>query len=186
MNLARRLAPILSQSFNDIFGKITSYGNVTYSVSGHELTITPTDNQTMVRLDNSPNIANFTAEFDMQQNMTGAMNTVFVYRTTKWNTQGYAYAIGVSSSSYLFGKQDNSGSSTAPWYDLGSKPHGITYNDYIHFKLIVSGNNHKIYANDVLIFDVNNSEFLGSGQFGINCYVAGANRHIKNLVINPL
>lgn len=186
MNLARRLAPILNQYFNDIFGKITSYGNVTHSVSGQELTITPIDNQTMIRFDNSPNIANFIAEFDIQQNMTGAMNTVFVYRTTKWNTQGYAYAIGVSSSSYLFGRQDNGGGSTAPWYDLGSKPHGVAQDSFIHFKLVINGSNHKIYANDVLIFDVNDGAFINAGQFGVNCYIAGANRHIKNLVINPL
>ena len=186
MNLARRLAPILKQAKSDILGKITTYGIVSYDVIGSQIDIKPSASQTTIRFDNSPNVANFTAEFDILQNMTGGMNTTFVYRTTNWNVQGIAYAIGISGYNFVFGKQNNSGGTSAPWYDLGGGSHGIAYGDWIHFKLVINGTNHKIYVNDVLKFDINDVSFTSAGQFGVNCYQTGATRSLKNIVINPL
>ncbi len=185
MRLAQRLMPLL-RTMAGILEKITTFGSVTYVVNGSQIEIIPASNQTTIRLDNSPNTANFTAEFEMKNNMSGSNNSTFVYRTSKWNTQGVAYCVGINGSNFVFGKQDNAGGQNAPWYDMGGGAHEAAADAWLHFKLVINGTNHKIYVNDVLKFDVTDSSFIDAGQFGINCYMTGQNRYFQNITITPL
>ena len=185
MNLARRLMPLL-RVMAGILDKITKFGIVSYVVNGAQIEISPSSGQTTIRFDNSPNVANFIAEFDVKNNMSGSNNATFVYRTSNWNTQGVAYCVGINGSNFVFGKQDNAGGTNAPWYDLGGGSHGAAADAWLHFKLVINGTSHKIYVNDVLKFDVTDSSFTAAGQFGINCYLTGQTRYFQNITITPL
>ena len=185
MKLAQRLMPLL-RVMAGILEKITTFGSVSYVVNGAQIEISPSSGQTTIRFDNSPNVANFIAEFDVKNNMSGSNNATFVYRTSNWNTQGVAYCVGINGSNFVFGKQDNAGGTNAPWTDLGGGSHGAATDAWLHFKLVINGTNHKIYVNDVLKFDVTDSSFTAAGQFGINCYLTGQTRYFQNITITPL
>ena len=186
MNLAKKLIPVLRNIKRSIFTNITKFGNLDYNINGEEITITPHQDQSAIRLDDIPYADNFIAEFEVKNTIIGIGNCTFVYRTTSWGTQGIAYGIGIKSGGYLFGRQTNTGGSSSYWTELGNGYYSIPINDWVRFKIIINNNSHKIFINDELKIDIIDGTFLNPGQFGINCYISEQVKIFRNIKITPI
>ena len=182
MRLAQRLMPLLNTG---ILQRIKNIVSATIVRNGSEIGIAPNSTNAMIRFDNKAAKADFTAEFEIYLSaMETNRNTGFVYRTTAWGPQGYAYLVGLHQSHILFGTQDNGGGASSAWYDKGSYAHGLAVDQWVKFKVVAAGASHKIYINDVLKIDVTDSSYTAAGQFGINVFGSEYQQKYRNIKIN--
>ena len=182
MKLSQRLMPLLN---TDILQKIKNIVSATVVRNGSEIGITSNSTNAMIRFDNKAAKADFIAEFEIYLSAMGtSRNTGFVYRTTAWGAQGYAYLLGLHESMILFGVQDNQGGASSAWYDKGSYTHGLTAGQWVKFKVVALGTSHKIYINDVLKIDITDNSYTAPGQFGINVFGSEYQQKYRNITIN--
>lgn len=117
-------------------------------------------------------IQDFTAEVDV---ILGVANTKIglVYRCTGWqnNNDTYAYVACISTTQVQLARGTNSASGSGSATNIGT-PVSITLTagQTYRLKVVVSGNSHKVYVNDVLYISQTDSTFTAAGYVGLRFY----------------
>ncbi len=112
---------------------------------------------------------NFTAQVAVQIPVTNA-TIGLVYRTTGWvnanNT--YAYAADLSTTAVQLGRGTNGGASTFTL--ISSVAVTLTAGNWYTLKIVVNGNNHQVFVDDVLYINANDATYPAAGNLGLHFY----------------
>lgn len=113
---------------------------------------------------------NFTAEIDVDiHNPNGLYG--LLYRTTSWvsanDTYGYFACLGPAT--VVLGHGSNS--TTSVWTQIAANT-SVTFDaDSTHrLKVIANGSSHQVYVDDVLIFNVTDTFYTGTGYLGVRYF----------------
>lgn len=114
---------------------------------------------------------NFTVEADINlANTTDAYG--IIYRTTGWqnNSNTYAYAAFLSGTTITLARGSNSSSGTGSATAISSIAVTLSAGNSHHFKVVVSGTNHKVYVDDILYINATDSTYTAAGYVGLLYY----------------
>lgn len=119
---------------------------------------------------------NFTVEMDVKIVHASAAYGL-VYRTTYWGdgNNTFAYAVQISDTGVVLGRGTNN--SSGGWTGIVTANHTFTVGDWYRMRVVVSGNTHQVYIDDVLYINTTDSTFGGAGYFGARYYNATAARN---------
>jgi len=156
-----------------------------YAISGGDI---------RVKLNNAPNLQNFTAQLSVavREDVSRENGVGFVYRTTNWANanETWAYTVmlefnagmGSTFSATPFvhvqlGRANNAGTTTGTYVSIADVllPFVPKINTVYTLKVVVNGNSHKVYVDDVLWINATDSTWTASGGFGIRYYNASGN-----------
>lgn len=159
-----------------------NYGNQTlYGTSGPSqgvlrqqffIAIGSTPNDARSRLDFAGSTwQNFTAEVDVVI-PAASVEVGFVYRTTGWqgNNDTYAYSAWVSTTQVSLAMGTNSSSGAGSFTSIATASVSLTAGDTYHLKIVINGNSHQIYLDDVLYVNATDSTYPGAGYLGLRIY----------------
>lgn len=123
------------------------------------------------------NWQNFTAEMDVQIGASGDQSCL-IYRTTGWinGANSFAYLVFVTNTSIEIGRGTNGGGTT--YTTIANAALSLTLGNWYHLKVIVNGNSHKVYLNDVLYLNATDSTYPSAGYVGV--------RYLNNAVSSPV
>lgn len=124
------------------------------------------------RLDFAGQWQNFTMEADVAI-PPGTGQIGYVWRCTNWGNGNdtFAYTCIITSSQVSMGYGTNQTSSTTTSYtNLSTRSHSFSSGTKVRFKLIVSGNSHQSYIQDVLYNNVNDGTYTAAGYVGLRTY----------------
>jgi len=113
---------------------------------------------------------NFTAEVDIQLTPADPVQRGLVYRTTGWqnNAGSAAYYVWVTTIFVGFGKGTNSSSGGATTQTLLAAAHPTyTSGSWHRLKVVVSGNTHNIYVDNILLISTTDSTYSATGYMGV-------------------
>lgn len=104
--------------------------------------------------------------FTVPSNSTGSAG--FIYRTTAWSTQkdGYAYYVGVNSTTLTFGHGTNSTSSSA-FTSLQSVTISLTAGSTVRLDVEVTGSSHTFFVNGTQYGPYTDSTYTAAGGFAL-------------------
>lgn len=126
------------------------------------------------RFDFAGQWTNFVLEIDLQSlDITVDEKPGIIYRTTGWqnvdNTFGYMVQFTSSNIQLIRGTNVSSGGGTATTIQSSSS---ITFtpNTYYHMMIVVSGNTHQVYLNNILYINATDSTWTGAGYVGARLY----------------
>lgn len=107
-------------------------------------------------------------EFDCYLLATPQMGVV--YRTTAWFNaiDTYAYEVGVTTTQIILGRGTNS--SSGAFTSIATASITLTSGNWHHVTIVVSGNNHKVYLDNVLFINATDGTFSGAGYVGLRIY----------------
>jgi hypothetical protein len=185
LTIIGQLRPYSSTS--DYNGQTTPFGSAfNYGIYKNSLYFTYDAGVTgasFLRLDGvGNNWQNFTAEVDVYIPTTNANDSSgLVYRTANFGSGAgaFAYRAMISQSSVVLAKGTNtSGGSTVT--TLGSASLSLTSGSTHRLKVVVNGNSHQVYVDEVLLISVTDSTFTAAGYFAL-CYVASVNETNVNV-----
>lgn len=130
-----------------------------------------TGNDGRARCDFAGTWQNFTAEVDVQVFNGGDVD--LEYRTTNWGNSldSYAYIALVNLGDIRLIKGTNStgagGATTITTVNFFSP---LQADSWHRLKVVVSGNNHKIYMDNILMINVNDSTWTAAGNIGLRTF----------------
>ena len=126
------------------------------------------------RLDFAGQWQNFTAEVDLLITNTTDQYAV-VYRTTGWsNTPNtFAYNLSISYANMQLGYGTNGGANSFTQISLVTFANALSTNTWHHLKVVVNGNNHQIFLDNILYINVNDSTYTAAGYIGLR-YLNGS------------
>src|SRR5258708_815254 len=157
-------------SFETLFGA-TSPAQANFR---HQLKLTTgTGTDVKSRLDSfgggGNSFQNFTAQVTVQIPPTSA-TIGLVYRTTGWvnanNT--YAYAADISTTAVQLGRGTNGGASTFTL--ITSTAVTLTAGNWYTLKIVVNGNNHQVFVDDVQYINATDATYPPTGQIGLHFF----------------
>ncbi len=172
----------------DLLSKIDIYSTVSSSytvINGDKLSLTVSQNQeNIIKFKDCPNVKNFKAKFKIK-NISGLDQILF--RTTNWSTvnAGFGYCVNISDTTIGLGKGSNSQSGSWAWIITNSipKPAYDTNVDRTYEVTIICNElNIKVYINDILYIDKDDSTHLVSGQLGIRKYGEFSGNHTTEFI----
>lgn len=162
-------------------GQTTYGGNIPFTYVLFRQLVLQSDNNADVRerLDFAGQWQNFTAEVDVTIGaFTDArQNTGIVYRTTGWqnNNDTYAYSVYVNQTQFVLAKGTNSSVGSGTFTPLSVVGLSLSSGNTHRLKVVVNGNSHMAYLDDVLYINVSDSTYTGAGYLGLRYYNTGGN-----------
>lgn len=151
--------------------------------SEYLLTASPAKSQGVLRLDPAgmvgPDVA---IEAYVKLSPPAFGDAGFVYRTSNWGTTNdtFGWYVGIMKSGVLIGYGTNS--SVSAWHRVSAATMPITQGVWYKLKVIVSGDNHKVFLNDSLVIEVNHPQFNDiAGYAGLRVFKLSA--AYKNVTI---
>lgn len=160
----------------------TLYGANTPSmfVSSRQLVLRSGNNTDVrARMDFAGQWQNFTAEVDLLVGtvVNTSQNTGIVYRTTGWQNGNdtYAYSAYVNQTQIVLATGTNSSSGSGTFTALSTVALTLASGNMHRLKVVVNGNNHQVYLDDVLYININDSTYTGAGYLGLRLYNAVGN-----------
>ena len=126
-----------------------------------------TANDAKVRLDSAGNWQNFTAEINFQL-LAAALDCGIVYRTTNWgnNNNTFAYSATVSETQVRLDRGTNSTGAGA-LTNIATATVSLSNNSWHVLRVVVSGNSHMLYLDDVLMVSATDSTYTAAGGIGL-------------------
>lgn len=114
------------------------------------------------------NWQNFTVEVDISLPVAN-LESGIVYRTTGWQNanETYAYCAIITTTSVAFTHGTNTSSGAGSLTLISSATVSFATNQVYHFKVVVNGNLHQIYVNDVLYLSTTDATYPGAGYLGL-------------------
>src|SRR5258707_15694201 len=112
---------------------------------------------------------NFTAQVLVQCPVAGA-TIGLVYRTTGWvnGNNTYAYAVDLLTTAVQLGRGTNGGASTFTL--ITSTAVTLTAGNWYTLKIVVNGNNHQVFIDDVLYINSNDATYPAAGNLGLHFF----------------
>lgn len=158
------------------FGNQTLYGSIGQIVLNKQFQLSAdTSTEGRSRLDFANQWQNFTAEVDF---VFSAANVQcgFVWRTTGWQNANdtYAYTATVSSSQVQFGRGTNTSSGGGAFTNIQTISLSLSVNSSHRLKIVVNGNNHQIFVDNVLLINQNDSTYPSAGYIGLRILNSGS------------
>jgi len=116
------------------------------------------------------NWQNFTMECDVTL-LSGNCGPSLVYRTTNWGTanDSYAYMVYLNTTLVQLGHGTNSTGAGA-FTNISTVALTLTAGTTYRLKVIVNGNNHQVFVNDVNYINVNDSTYTAAGYVGLRLF----------------
>ncbi len=152
----------------------STYGSgFTQIINKQQLLNTSASSDLRLRMDFAGQWQNFTTEVDVTILSSAVGGSGLVWRTTGWqnNNDTYAYMCQVSPTFIQMGKGTNSSSGAGSFTQLGLVSSlNFTANSVHRLKVVVNGNNHQIYVDNVLYLNVNDSTYTAAGYVGLRLY----------------
>lgn len=139
-------------------------------------------------LNDSPILSNFIAEVELFIKSDSNNHGILNFRTSNYssnNMDNFGYSAYISGNTIRFGKG-------SPWSLIASKtiPTELQNDDYHILKVIADGNNFKLFIDDILIIDANDSTYSIPSNFAWCTYLVsswtGVSSRIKKLDIYDL
>lgn len=146
----------------------TTYGTGTVAMVNKLLTLTVNNNEVRSELFWAGSWQNFICECDVKvvdANTKGGI----VYRSTGWqnNNHTYAYAVEFSTTAITLAKGTNSAIGTGTRTQLGTTALSLTANTVHRLKLVINGNSHQFYVDNILQLTVTDSTYPAAGNMGV-------------------
>src|SRR5258708_6549801 len=112
---------------------------------------------------------NFTAQVLVQCPVAGA-TIGLVYRTTGWvnGNNTYAYAVDLLTTAVQLGRGTNGGASTFTL--ITSTAVTLTAGNWYTLKVVVNGNNHQVFIDDVQYINSNDATYPAAGNLGLHFF----------------
>jgi hypothetical protein len=125
-----------------------------------------------VRLNAIGSWQDFVCEVDIYVAQTTQSDVGIVYRTTAWqnNNDTYAYVAYVNDSQIVLAKGNNSGSGSGSFTQIATAALSLSSADWHRLKVIVTGNSHNLYLDDVPYISTTDSSYTGAGNIGLRFY----------------
>lgn len=118
----------------------------------------------------------FVCEFDFQMPNLGAAQYGLEYHTTNWQNalNSGAYRMDISATTVQFnrGSNNSSGPGTNTLISTTGTPWAPTAGDWYHVKVVVAGNTHTLYINNVLFISATDTTYPGGGYVALRYYNA--------------
>ncbi len=117
----------------------------------------------------SDSFQNFTAQV-LVQIPAGNTNIGLVYRTTGWvnGNDTYAYVADLSSTLVTLGRGTNGGAST--FTSIATAAVTLTAGNWYTLKIIINGNNHQVFVDDVQYINANDATYPAAGNLGLRLF----------------
>ena len=126
------------------------------------------------RLDFAGQWQNFTAEVDiLVGGISGTtQNGGLVYRTTGWqnNNDTYAYVAYVNQTQIALARGTNSSSGSGSVTTISTVSITLSSGNTHRLKVVVNGNNHTVYLDDVQYISVTDSTYTAAGYIGLRYF----------------
>ncbi|GHO99555.1 hypothetical protein KSF_096030 [Reticulibacter mediterranei] len=121
-----------------------------------------------VRFDNIPQLQNFTVEVDFKADQDNC-DWAILYRTTGWqnNNLTWGYAAIVTKTYVQLGYGTNSNSGSGSYTNLQTTSLTLGSGDWHRMKIVVNGNSHQVFIDDIRFINVTDSHITGAGYFGL-------------------
>lgn len=154
----------------------TLYGNTSpaQALNGAQFALTSgnaSTSEARSRLDWMGQWQNFTLEFDVYVDNAN-IGYGCVYRTTGWQNAdaSWAYCVEIKPATLRWQSGSNSSSGTPPaptTIVLVTFTQTLALNAWYRFKIVVSGNTHQIYIDNVLYINQTDTTYTGTGYIGL-------------------
>lgn len=146
----------------------------------------------VVKFINAPNLLNFEAQFDLTYfSASGSTTVLFAYRSHVWSNDAgkLGYFVGANHNYIypLYGTNNTDESSEKNMNGTFNLPTGVVIGRKERIKLLVEGDLHSLYVNDVLKGTITNNIYMAEGGFGLRMWTDGNHSSkVENLTIKPL
>jgi len=156
----------------------TGTGNPIVSLSGGQLQIREgaptTPNFVSSRFDFAGQWQNFILEIDIESQASGTFMPNVVYRTTGWQNvdDTYAYTLQLQATSIALYKGTNTSSGGGGSTSLGTSAGTINFQagQIYRLKMVINGNSHQFYINNILELSVTDSSWPNAGYVGVRLW----------------
>lgn len=117
------------------------------------------------------NWQNFTMECDVTALSSSSSNIGVVYRTVNWgpNNDSYGYAANISTTQVSLAHGTNS-SGAGGFTSIATASITLSASTTYRLKIVVNGNNHQVYVNNVQLINANDSTYTAAGYVGLRVY----------------
>ncbi len=136
--------------------------------------LNPAPSEMRSRMDWAGQWQNFIAEIDIvhHTDITSSVNMGLVYRTTGWQNANdtYAYAVQMEAQSITLVRGTNTPSGAGAGTIVQRVTVLFVASDTYHIKLVVNGNTHQVYINDILYINATDSTWTAAGYLGLRLY----------------
>lgn len=105
-----------------------------------------------------------------------------LYRTSYWGTTNdtYGWYVGIMKGGVLIGYGSNS--SVSAWHRISSVAVPLSADVWYKLKVVATGDNHKVFLNDKLVIEINNSRYSDvAGYAGLRVFKIATS--YKNITI---
>jgi len=118
----------------------------------------------------SDSFQNFTAQVLVQVPALAVGNAGIVYRTTGWvnGNDTYAYYAGLTTAGPILYRATNGGASTSTL--IANPAVTLTAGNFYTLKIIINGNNHQVFIDDVLYINATDATYPAAGNLGLRLY----------------
>jgi len=118
----------------------------------------------------SDSFQNFTAQVLVQVPALAVGNAGIVYRTTGWinGNDTYAYYAGLTTAGPILYRATNGGASTSTL--IANPAVTLTAGNFYTLKIIINGNNHQVFIDDVQYINATDATYPAAGNLGLRLY----------------